>query len=118
LTVGEFLGIDAVVLIFAAGDGAHIESMGENEGDAGLLAGVGQPVPAEHAFAVPRWRDQVVAIGGDEFEEELEVVVLDVGVDEFPALAIHDADVHLPGMEIDSAIELGGGGVILHGTFQ
>src|SRR5437879_2897700 len=46
--------------------------------------------------------------------EEPEVVVLDVGVDPFLALPIHDADVHLAVMEIDSAIEFGGGGVILH----
>src|SRR5438552_17484162 len=46
--------------------------------------------------------------------EEPEVVVLDVGVDPFLALPIHDADVHLAGMEIDSAIEFGAGGVILH----
>ena len=76
---------------------------------------VGEPVPSEHAFAAD---GQVVAIGGDEFEEELEVVVFDVGVDELLALAIHDADVHLPGMEIDSAIVFGGGGVILHGSIQ
>jgi hypothetical protein len=36
-----------------------------------------------------------VAIGFDELEEELEVVVFDVGVDQFLALPVHDADVHL-----------------------
>ena len=46
--------------------------------------------------------------------EEPEVVVLDVGVDPFLALPIHDADVHLAVMEIDSAIEFGAGGVIVH----
>ena len=30
------------------------------------------------------------------------------------ALAIHKADVHLAGVQINSAVELGGGGVILH----
>jgi hypothetical protein len=55
-----------------------------------------------------------VAIAGDEFEEELEVVVPDVGVDQFLALAIHDADVHLVGMEVDSAVVFGRGGVIFH----
>ena len=86
--------------------------MGQDEGEAGGLAGIGQPIPAEHAFGAD---GQVVTIRGDEFEEELEVVVFDVGVDEFPAAAVHEADVHLPGMEVDSAIELCGGGVILHG---
>jgi hypothetical protein len=55
-----------------------------------------------------------VAVGGDEFEEEFEVVVFDVGVDELLALAIHDADVHWVRVEIDSAVELRGGSVILH----
>jgi hypothetical protein len=36
-------------------------------------------------------------------------------VNEFFALAIHDADVHLTRVEIDSAVELSGGSVILHG---
>jgi hypothetical protein len=113
--VREFLRIDAIVLVFAAVDGAHIEGISENEGDAGSLAGVREPLPAEHAFAAD---GQVVAIGGDEFEEELEVVVFDVGVNELLALAIHDADVHLPRVEIDSAIVFAGGGVILHGSIR
>jgi hypothetical protein len=33
-------------------------------------------------------------------------------VDQLLALAIHEADVHLVGMEVDSAVELGGGGVM------
>jgi hypothetical protein len=50
----------------------------------------------------------------DEFEEELEVVVPDVGMDQFFALPIHVADVHLTRMEIDSAVVFSGRGVILH----
>jgi hypothetical protein len=76
----------------------------------------GEPVPAEHAFAA---NGEVVAIGGDEFEEEAEVVVADVGVDEFFALAIHEADVHLAGVEVNSAVEFGGGVVVFHsGSFD
>jgi hypothetical protein len=33
-------------------------------------------------------------------------------------LAIHDADVHLARVQIDSAIVLGSGGVILHGVYS
>ena len=54
----------------------------------------------------------------DEFEKKAEVVVFDVGVDQLLALPIHDADVHLARMQIDSAVELGGGGVILHTLTQ
>ena len=55
-----------------------------------------------------------MAVGGDALEEELEVVVADIGVDQFLALAVHKADVHLARMQIDSAVELGGGGVVFH----
>jgi hypothetical protein len=68
-------------------------------------------VPAEHALGA---NGKVLAIGSGQFEEEGEVIVPDVGMDEDLALAIHEADVHLAGMEVDSAIELCGGGVILH----
>jgi hypothetical protein len=40
--------------------------------------------------------------------------VLDVLVEEFGTLAIDDADVHLAGVEVDSAVELGGGLVVFH----
>ena len=55
-----------------------------------------------------------MAIRRHQFEEEVEVVVPDIGMDEDLALAIHEADVHLAGVEVDSAIEVCGGGVILH----
>ena len=44
----------------------------------------------------------------------VEVVVLNVGVDELVAGTVGEADVHLAGVEVDSAIELCGGSVILH----
>src|SRR5262245_23386252 len=86
--------------------------MRQNEGEASFVAGIGQPVPAEHAFANHR---EVVFVGFNEFEEEGKVVVSNIAVNELFALAVHDADVHLPGMKVDSAVELSGGGVILHG---
>ena len=109
--VREFLGIDAVVFVFAAVNGFDVERMSQHEGEARGLASIGQPIPAKHAFAA---HGEVMLVRLDELEEEPEVVVLDVGVDPFLALPIHDADVHLAGMQIDSAVELGGGGVILH----
>src|SRR6266496_548983 len=75
----------------------------------------GWPMPAEHAFATHR---EAVLVRRDELQEQVEVVVADVGVDQFLALAVHDADVHLARMEIDSAVELGRGGVILHTLTQ
>ena len=108
----QFFGVNAVVLVFTAMNGFDVKGVGQHEVDAGLLAGIGQPIPAEHAFGAD---GQVVTIGGDEFEEELEVVVADVGVDQFFAVPVHNADIHLAGMEVNSAVELGGGSVVFHG---
>ena len=107
----ELLGIDAVVFIFAPVNGFDVERVGQDEGEARGLTGIGQPIPAEHAFAA---HGEVMLVRLDELEEEAEVVVLDVGVDPFLALSIHDADVHLARVQIDSAIEFGAGGVIFH----
>ena len=68
-------------------------------------------MPAEEAFAAD---GQIVFPGSDLFEEESEVVVLDVHVEELVAFAIDDTDVHGAGMKIDSAVELGGGSVVSH----
>jgi len=109
--VSQLFGIHPVVLVFAAVNGFDVEGMGQHESQAGVLAGIGQPIPAEHAFAT---HGEAVLVGLDELQEEVEVVVADVGVDPLLALAVHDADVHLTRMEIDSAVELRGGSIILH----
>ena len=109
--VGDFFRVHPVVFIFAAVNGLEVEGVGQNEVDARRLAGIGEPIPAEHALGAD---GQIVAIGRNELEEIFEVIVPDVGVDEFFAGAVHDADVHLAGMEINSAVEFSGGGVILH----
>ena len=113
--VGELFGVDAVILVLAPVNGFDVKSVGQDEFEAGGLAGIGLPVPAEPALAA---NGQLVPVGLDQLEEEGEVVVFDVGVDQFFALAIHDADVHLAGVPIDSAVELGGGGLILHSRTQ
>ena len=109
--VRDLLAVDSVVLVFAAVNRLQVERVGEDEAQARLGAGIGQPVPTEHAFATDR---QAVAIRLDQLEEELEVVVPHVAVDELSPLVIHHADVHLPGVEIDSAVEFGRGAIILH----
>ena len=62
----------------------------QSEGQARSLTGIGQPIPTEHAFATDR---EAMSVRPDQLEEELEVIVFDVGVDQFLALAVHDADV-------------------------
>ena len=113
--MGDFFRVNAVVFIFAAVDGLEIERMGQYEGELGVLAGIGEPIPAEHAFGA---NSQVVPIGRNELEEVIEVIVLDVGMDELFSLPVHHADVHLPGVEVDSAVELCGRCVVFHnGSF-
>ena len=109
--MGDFLGVKAVVLVLAAMNGLEVERMSQDEMDAGVRTGIGEPIPAEHALGAD---GQIVAIGRDEFEEIGEVIVFDVGVDELFAVAVQHADIHLAGVQIDSAVELGGGSVIVH----
>src|SRR6266853_3072621 len=109
--MSELLGVDPVVLVLATVNEMDVKSVGQNKSQAGGLAGVGEPIPAEHAFTT---HGQVMFIGLDELEEEVEVVVLDVSMDQLFALAVHDADVHLTSVQVDSAVELRGGSIILH----
>ena len=109
--MGQFFGIKAVVLVLAAVDGFEVERMSQDKLQTRRLAGIGEPIPAEHALGADR---QIVAVRRDELEEVVEVIVPDVGVDELVAVPIHEADVHLMGVQINSAVELGGGRVILH----
>ena len=104
--VRELVGVNAVVFVFAPVDGFDIKGVGQDEGQAGGFAGIGQPIPAEHAFAA---HGQILLIRLDQLEEIAEVVIEDVGVDQLFALAIHHADVHLACVQIDSAVELGRG---------
>ncbi len=69
-------------------DGLHLQRVSEDEGDALLLAGVGEPVPGEGALAGD---DQAVAEGLDGGEEVLGVggnVLMEQGV----SLLVEDAD--------------------------
>jgi len=109
--VRDLFGIDAVILVLAAVNGLEVERVGQDKGEAGGLTGIGQPVPAKHAFGAD---GQVMFVGRNKFEEVVEVVVLDVGVDELFAFLIHQADVHLASMQVDSAVELSSRSVVLH----
>jgi len=111
--MGQLLRVDAVVLVLAAVNVGGVEGMGEHELDPGRLAGVSQPVPVEGALAD---HCQVVPVRLDPLEEVVEVVALDVGVQHNLALPVHETGVHLPGVEIDSAVVLGCRCVILHGA--
>jgi hypothetical protein len=97
---GDLLGVDLVVLGLGAVDGPHVQGMAQDEGDALLLAGVGQPVPGEHALAGD---DQAVAVGGNRFEEG-RLGGGDVLVEEGASVMVEDAEEHGPGVEVGSAV--------------
>jgi hypothetical protein len=72
----------------------------------------GAPASLRHGHLKPS--GILSPVRGDALEEVVEVVVLDVGVNELFAGSVHEADIHLPGMKTDSAVEFRGGDIILH----
>ena len=79
--------------------------MAQDEGDALILAEVGEPVPGEHALGGD---DQSVAVGLDGLEEELGIGAK-VLVDDNGVVLVEDADVHGSGVQIDAGIVSVGG---------
>jgi len=77
--VSQLLGVDAIILVLAAVNGFDVEGVGQDEGQAGGLAGM----PANTSRTCIRNRGQAVPVRLDQLEEELEVVVLDVGMEQF-----------------------------------
>jgi len=99
---GDLLGVDLVVLAFAAMDGPHIQSVPEDEGDVFLGAEIDQPAPGEHALGADY---QVFPIGGDGFEEGFRLG-LDVAMEQDVAFLAEDAQVHFVGVQVDSTVML------------
>ena len=63
---GDLGRVDPVVLGLAAVDRLHVESVPQHEGDPGVSAEIGEPIPCEHALGAD---DQVVREGSDCSEE-------------------------------------------------
>ena len=82
-------------------DGLHVQGVAEDEGNAVLVAQVGEPVPGEHAFD---GHGQAVTVGRDGVEEGTGVGGI-VFVQNGLAGGIEDAQVHTSGVQIDAAIE-------------
>jgi hypothetical protein len=83
-------------------DGLHVEGVSEHEGNALLPAEIREPVPREDAVDGD---DHVLAEGSDDVEEVLGVGRA-VAVDPDIPLSVEHAHVHVPGVEVDAAIEL------------
>jgi hypothetical protein len=73
----------------------------EDKGDLLFGAEIGEPVPTEQALDAD---DETVAKGGDGLEEGVGVGGVVFVVDDL-SVAIEDAQVHGPGVEIDAAVE-------------
>ena len=95
------MGVDVVVLSFAAVNRLHVEGMTEDEVDVLVGAQVGQPVPGEHALAADH---QAIPVGFDQSQEVFRAG-RDVLVEDHLAGRIEDADIHGVGMEVDAAVE-------------
>ena len=63
---GELGGVDPIGLGLTAVNELHVEGVAQDEGDAVVLAQVGEPVPGEHALAPD---DETVAVRLDGAEE-------------------------------------------------
>src|SRR5262249_31112480 len=77
------------------------EGVAQHEGDALLVAAVGEPVPGEHALAGD---DQAVAEGCDGAEEGVGAGG-DALVEGGAAVAVEDAEGEGPGVEGDAGVE-------------
>lgn len=108
---GDLGGVDLIVLAFAAVDGFHVQGVAEDEGDLLPVAEIGEPVPTKQALDGD---DESVAEGGDGFEEGVGVGGEVFVVDDL-AVAVDDAQIHGPGVQIDAAVELMRLGVETHG---
>src|SRR5437762_492523 len=101
---------NGTVLTLAAVDRLHVQSVTQDKSDLLTSTKVGQPVPAEQTLDGD---DQPVAEGRDRLQERL-AAGRQVLVEDDLALAVEDAQVHGPGMEIDAAVESVRAGVETH----
>jgi len=89
------------VLVLPTVNSFHVESVAEDEVETFVDAQIGQPVPAEHAFHA---NHEPVT---ERLDRPQKVVRLGshVSMQTLVALAIEDAQIHLPCVQIDAAIE-------------
>ena len=97
---GDLLGVDLVVLRFAAVDGLHGQRVAEHEGDVLGGAEIRDPVPREHTLG---GHDEIVPVRRDDLEKR-RGIRFHVAVHEHLAGGVEDADVHRFDVEIDPAI--------------
>jgi hypothetical protein len=98
---GDGLGVVAVALGLAAVDGFHGPGVAEGEGDGGVAAGVGEPVPAVHALAA----DDEAALEGLHGLEERPGGGGEVAAVAQLSVAVEDGEVEGPGVQVHAGVE-------------
>jgi hypothetical protein len=98
---GDLVGIDAVVLGFAAVHGPHVKRMAQDAGNPLLHAEIGQPVPGEHALAA----DHDIRAERLQRLEKCLGISADVFVDAHLALGIEDTEVHPVPVSVDATVK-------------
>ena len=98
---GDLLAVDPVVLTLPSVNGFHAKGLAEHKVEPFVQAQIGQPVPGKHAL------DTHYEPVTERLDCPQEVVRLgsQVAVQPLIPLAIEHAQVHLPCVQIDSAIE-------------
>ena len=96
----NLVGVELIVLRFAAVNRLHRERVAQHEGDALGCAPIGEPVPREHALGR---HDQIVPVRCDDLEKRLRRR-FHVAVHQHLATGVENTDVHGLHVEIDSAI--------------
>ena len=99
---GYFMGVDLVILAFAAMNGPHIQGMAEDEGNVFLSTDIGQPLPGKHAF---RRYHKVFAVWLDRMEKYIGIGAYVAMQDNFSCL-VEDAKIHFVGVKVDSTVIL------------
>src|SRR5882724_8298136 len=91
-------------------DGLHVESVSQDEGNLLLGTEVREPVPGEDTFD----RDNdILAIGRNDLEQGV-WASLHITMHHDLPVSVQDADVHRPGVQVDSTVKLMWLGVEAH----
>ena len=98
---GDFTGVDAIVFDLGAVDGPHVESVTEDERDIFFGTEISEPIPGEHTFDGD---DDVFAVRFDHREEGIGLS-MDVFMEQDVPVLVEDAEIHGPGVEVDTAVE-------------
>ena len=99
----DCLRVGTVVLDLGFVDGLHVESMSQNERDAGIFAHIGHHIPVERALA---GHGQIVPVRSNQLQKTFLIMRFDVFMQQLVTRLVHDAQIHVFRVQIDSAVEL------------